>query len=122
MRQTLGSWCVGDEEEVYDFCSDHLQEHSKRLFSTVPRAYFTVFRCLTEGCASVDGTPLLVHVMESSWTGTFLSCFYFIVYICVVLGVFNIITGILVEKTIASAKLGQKILEEDKRQKLQHNS
>jgi len=122
MRQTLGRWCVErDGEEAYEWCAGHLQDYSGRLFSTVPRACFTVFRCFTEGCMSVDGTPLLVHVMEASWAGFFTALVYFFVYICVVFGIFNIITGILVEKTVSCGHLREAVIEEDKRQKLRRH-
>lgn len=123
MRQTLGRWCVGgDGEEALEFCAGHLQDFSPRLFSTVPRACFTVFRCFTEGCISVDGTPLLVHVMEASWEGLTIACIYFFVYICVVFGIFNIITAILVEKTVSCGNLREAVVEEDKRQRLRRHS
>jgi hypothetical protein len=119
MRQTVGRWCALEGEERSVHCSSgHLAEFSKDLFSTVPRACFTVFRCFTEGCESVDGTPLLVHVLEASWPGTCLACIYSVVYMFVVFGVFNIITGVLVEKSIASARLGEIAVAQERKQKM----
>ncbi|CAK0854808.1 unnamed protein product [Prorocentrum cordatum] len=119
MRQTLGRWCVGNEDERSQYCkTGHLADYTENLFSTLPRACFTVFRCFTEGCESVDGTPLLVHILEIPFFGTCAVCCYFAVYMFVVFGVFNIITGVLVEKSIASARLSELAVAQEMKQNM----
>merc|ERR1719329_1779733 len=110
MRQTLGRWC----EDESDLCtSSHLLEYGEQLFSDVPRACFTIFRCFTEGCASVDGTPLLVHIYENNWTGPIIVGVYILAFLVVTFGLFNLIMAVFVENTVETAKL-----DDQKRQRL----
>ena len=83
MRQTLGKWCL--EEDPY--CNnEHLIMNSEILFSFVPRSCFTIFRCLTEGCSSVDGTPLLIHIYDNGYFGAGMVILYMLVYLWVTFG------------------------------------
>lgn len=114
MRQTLGEWC--NPESIYGersgkddtWCpNEHLLQNSEMLFSTVPRACFTVFRCLTEGCVSVDGTPLMVHVFENSTGGSIIVVIYLVTFVIVTFGLFNLIMSVFVENTMEHAKLDE---------------
>lgn len=105
LRQTIGQWCnmavMGDDV----FCpNQHLQQHNEALFSTVGRSCFTVFRCFTEGCASVDGTPLMTHMFENGGSSTSLVMTYLLTYIIVTFGLFNLIAAVFVETTMEAAK------------------
>jgi len=70
-------------------------------FQTVPRAMFTIFRCSFGDCSTSGGTPLFEHVIEVyGWFWSFAyCCFVFMV----VIGLFNVISAIFVENTMASA-------------------
>jgi len=97
----LGEWCKNGD----DFCaSAHLNIYGPKLFSSLSRSCFTAFRCLTEGCNSYDGTPLLLHVYEASWAGSAIVGFYVLAYLAVTFGLFNLILGVFVESTMESAK------------------
>merc|ERR1719329_1797406 len=106
IRQTLGQWCMNGRSKL---CSqEHLAEYGQQLFKTVPRACFTVFRCFTEGCASVDGTPLLTHIYENSWYGQVMVYVYILCFLAVTFGLFNLIMAVFVENTMESAKLDER--------------
>lgn len=81
----------------------HLSQHYAELFSSTPRCMFTVFRCLTDGCGSVDGTPLSVYFYDSH--GIVFILAYVTVVIFIMFGVFNLIMAIFVEKTLETAKV-----------------
>lgn len=103
-RQTIGIWC-SNQEFYTSYCpSVHLQDANEALFGTVPRSCFTVFRCFTEGCASSDGTPLLVHLYSMSWIGQVIVVVYMIAFIFVTFGLFNLILAVLVESTLKQAR------------------
>lgn len=106
IRQTLGRWCMNGRSELCH--QDHLAEYGPLLFKTVPRACFTVFRCFTEGCASVDGTPLLTHIYENSWYGQVMVYVYILCFLAVTFGLFNLIMAVFVENTMESAKLDER--------------
>jgi len=70
-------------------------------FETVPRSMFTIFRCSFGDCSTAGGTPLFEHVTEAHgfiWS-LILSGFLFMVAI----GLFNVISAIFVDSTLASA-------------------
>jgi len=71
------------------------------LFQTLPRAMLTVFRCSFGDCSTSDGDPLIdLLVMENSlWWGALYSLFTFMV----VIGLFNVISAIFVQSTLAYA-------------------
>lgn len=110
---------LGHEEPSYwtDICQDvegtpawqacsvsaaHLQTNYKQLFGNVMRSMFTSFRCFTDGCTSVDGSPLLAYIYNTH--GTFVVIAYMIVTLFVMFGLFNLIMAIFVENTIDNAK------------------
>merc|ERR1712093_29376 len=99
MRQTMGEWCLTEDGVCQP---DHLATYGVDLFGTLWRSCFTVFRCLTEGCTSPDGTPLLIHIMMSSWAGTAMVMLYTLVFLAVTFGLFNLILAVFVEHTMAS--------------------
>mmetsp|Transcript_89968 Transcript_89968/g.280022 ORF Transcript_89968/g.280022 Transcript_89968/m.280022 type:complete len:754 (-) Transcript_89968:65-2326(-) len=80
----------------------HLDKYRHELFGDLSRSFFTVFRCLTDGCSSVDGTPLIPHLVNVY--GTWLFYLYMILMSSVIFGLFNLIMAVMVEGTIQSAK------------------
>merc|ERR1719329_112870 len=106
MRETMGQWCQPDREGRTDaFCThEHLAEYAPQLFSTVPRSCFTMFRCLTEGCESADGTPLMVHILEDGQHGFLIVLLYNMCFLVVTFGLFNLIMAVFVETTLEAAK------------------
>merc|ERR1719428_101230 len=75
------------------------------LFSTVPRSMFTIFRCLTEGCADADGTPLLVKLGELY--GFQLLGGYVLVFVLVTYGLENLIVAVFIESTLEAARMNE---------------
>jgi hypothetical protein len=127
-RQTIGA----DDQIIFQERSDkaedcsfgdsdclankHLQDNSKMMFGTVLGSCFTIFRCLTEGCTSPDGTPFTLFLYEASFLGKALTFCWVCVYLIVTFGLFNLIMSVFVENTMESARLDDK-----KRQKLRRN-
>jgi len=64
-------------------------------FQTVPAAMFTVFRCLTDGCAAYNGTPLQEHIREEY--GLIFIVPYVLVIMIVIFGLFNLIMAVFVD-------------------------
>jgi len=73
----------------------------EKYFQTVPRAMFTMFRCSFGDCSTDAGTPLFEHVTEvhGAFWSLLYSCFVFVM----VIGLFNVISAIFIENTLASA-------------------
>lgn len=93
-------------------------EHIQLYFATVPRSMFTMFRCSFGDCSTAAGTPLFEHVTEEH--GGFWSLLYTCFVFVVVIGLFNVISAIFVENTLASAselaaKKRRKLLEDPER-------
>jgi len=76
LRQTVGnvtesiggcdvSTCVGINCTNCNDSALHLIKYREILFGTLGRSMLTVFRCLTDGCSSVDGTPLPIYSWEA---------------------------------------------------------
>mmetsp|Transcript_51759 Transcript_51759/g.160531 ORF Transcript_51759/g.160531 Transcript_51759/m.160531 type:complete len:304 (+) Transcript_51759:3-914(+) len=63
---------------------------------------FTVFRCFTDGCSSVDGTPLAPYFYDT-FGSTAIVC-YMLVVLFVTFGLFNLIMAVFVESTIENAR------------------
>jgi len=80
----------------------HFSQYRMTLFGSVGRSMLTVFRCFTDGCSSVDGTPLPVYIWDAY--GSLAVMFYVIVILFVTFGLFNLIMAIFVESTFESAK------------------
>merc|ERR1719195_2108102 len=72
-----------------------------RYFANVPRAMFTIVRCSFGDCSTESGTPLFEHV-TTSYGGTW-SLIYCVFIFIVVIGLFNVISAIFVENTLAAA-------------------
>jgi len=70
-------------------------------FQSVPRSMFTIFRCSFGDCSTKGGTPIFEHVSESH--GSFWSFTYSLFMFIVVIGLFNVISAIFVENTMAFA-------------------
>jgi len=76
--------------------------YREELFSTISRSMFTIFVCLTDGCANYDGTPISLHLFDRYGTKFFIAyCFAIVV---VTFGLFNLIMAIFVENTMEAAK------------------
>jgi len=100
---------------------DPTREHNDNVehhFQTVPRAIFTIFRCSFGDCSTSTGTPLFELVTEDhgAFWGLVYSCFLFVV----VIGLFNVISAIFIENTLASAselaaKKRREVLEDRER-------
>jgi len=71
-------------------------------FSSVPKAMFTVVRCMTSECTDFNGRPLILTLLaEHGWLLGFL---YVVFILMTLLGLFNLITAIFVENVVAAAK------------------
>lgn len=101
---------VGHDKEL----DESVIPYSDDLFGTVPRSMFTVFRCLTDGCSSVDGTPLVVHMMEAYGWHFMLS--YSLAIVMLVFGLFNLFMAIFVENTMQTAKMNDQKVAAARRQ------
>jgi len=76
-------------------------EQVQTYFEDVPRSMFTMVRCSFGDCTTDGGTPIFEHVTlfrGGVWSFVY-SCFNFIV----VIGLFNVISAIFVESTMAAA-------------------
>lgn len=82
--------------------ADYLQDHASQMFGNVLRSMFTVFRCFTDGCASLDGTPLVPYFYDTH--GILFVLSYMLVILFVTFGLFNLVMAVFVENTIVSAK------------------
>merc|ERR1711937_728644 len=78
----------------------------------------TVFRCVTDGCSAHDGTPLQVHVYEIY--GPTFALVYYIVYLSVAFGLFNLIMSIFIQAVLdcSVGRLQQQL--GDQRSYMQH--
>jgi len=71
-------------------------------FSSVPKAMFTVVRCMTSECTDFNGRPLILTLLaEHGWLLGFL---YVVFILMTLLGLFNLFTAIFVENAVAAAK------------------
>eukprot|EP00929_Paragymnodinium_shiwhaense_P114167 TRINITY_DN824_c0_g3_i1.p1 TRINITY_DN824_c0_g3~~TRINITY_DN824_c0_g3_i1.p1 ORF type:complete len:713 (-),score=210.03 TRINITY_DN824_c0_g3_i1:187-2325(-) len=70
-------------------------------FSDVPRSMFTVFRCSFGDCSSSGGVPIFEHV--DIHYGTAYSLIYCVFVFSMTIGLFNVISAIFVESTLAAA-------------------
>jgi len=103
--------------QVSNTCTTVSDSHAQlarwkdELFGSVPRSMFTVFRCFTDGCVSMDGTPLPLLLWDVY--GIAAITIYVICTMLVIFGIFNLIAAIFVENTLENSKL-----DEDRRQHL----
>eukprot|EP00929_Paragymnodinium_shiwhaense_P096780 TRINITY_DN58470_c0_g4_i1.p1 TRINITY_DN58470_c0_g4~~TRINITY_DN58470_c0_g4_i1.p1 ORF type:complete len:670 (+),score=121.68 TRINITY_DN58470_c0_g4_i1:67-2076(+) len=76
-------------------------DHTAAYFSNVPRAMVTTFRCSFGDCSDIGGTPLFEHISKEYGLGY--SLFYCIFAFSMSIGMFNVISAIFVESTLAAA-------------------
>lgn len=88
--------------------------HRDELFSTVDKSMFTVFRCLTDGCTNVDGTPLNQRLMEEY--GLLFMLVYCLLVVLITFGLFNLFMAIFVESTMQTAKFNDQKVAAARRQ------
>merc|ERR1712139_489389 len=80
-------------------------EHVSLYFNSVPRSMFTVFRCSFGDCSSRGGMPIFEHVYHHY--GFRYSAVYALFVFVVTIGLFNVISAIFVESTMAAAIASQ---------------
>eukprot|EP00929_Paragymnodinium_shiwhaense_P114165 TRINITY_DN824_c0_g2_i2.p1 TRINITY_DN824_c0_g2~~TRINITY_DN824_c0_g2_i2.p1 ORF type:complete len:710 (-),score=132.97 TRINITY_DN824_c0_g2_i2:497-2626(-) len=85
-RETLGHRKI---ENIFEY------------FQDVPRSMFTVFRCSFGDCSSAGGMPIFEHV-EIHY-GVFYSLLYCLFMFSMTIGLFNVISAIFVDATLAAA-------------------
>jgi len=113
MPKAMASWGC-NSGKLCTRGQDHLTKYRDELFGTVGRAMFTVFRCFTDGCVSLDGTPLPVYLWDTF--GPFAVAAYVLCILFVIFGLFNLIMAIFVESTMKAAKV-----DADRRRVLRQN-
>eukprot|EP00927_Polykrikos_kofoidii_P038332 TRINITY_DN3266_c0_g2_i2.p1 TRINITY_DN3266_c0_g2~~TRINITY_DN3266_c0_g2_i2.p1 ORF type:complete len:806 (+),score=128.74 TRINITY_DN3266_c0_g2_i2:285-2702(+) len=122
LRQTVGTLSAttttaGDSCRETGSCSEkdisfeHVRHHNGSLFATVPWAMFTVFRCLTDGCSSADGTPLNIHLHRMYGAGFLLP--YWFTFIFFTWGLFNLVMAIFVENVMEAARQKRELVQRD---------
>ena len=70
-------------------------------FKNIPNSMFTLFRCFTDGCSALDGSPLAERLR--SMYGTPFTVGYVCVTMLVAVGIFNMIMAIFLENATTSA-------------------
>lgn len=85
-----------------------------KFFENVPRSMFTVFRCSFGDCSTDGGVPLfeVVHLHF----GSAFTLIYVLMTFAVTVGLFNVISAIFVESTMAAAMAG---VQQEKGERLQ---
>jgi len=71
-------------------------------FNSVPRSMFTTFRCSFGDCSTSGGVPIFEHVHAEY--GALASMFYCCFVFTITIGLFNVISAIFVESTMAAAQ------------------
>jgi len=89
-----------DKENIYDY------------FSTVPRSMFTVFRCSFGDCSSSAGVPIFEHI-TTQYGGVY-SLLYCLFTFVIAIGLFNVISAIFVESTMAAALASELAKKQDR--------
>eukprot|EP00929_Paragymnodinium_shiwhaense_P005546 TRINITY_DN10770_c0_g2_i1.p1 TRINITY_DN10770_c0_g2~~TRINITY_DN10770_c0_g2_i1.p1 ORF type:complete len:694 (+),score=131.89 TRINITY_DN10770_c0_g2_i1:132-2213(+) len=94
-------------------------EHQRiyEYFFNVPRAMVTTFRCSFGDCTTIQGTPIFEHVDEVYGMG--FSLFYCLFAFAMSIGMFNVISAIFVQSTMAAATALQ---NKNKKERLQNES
>eukprot|EP00413_Alexandrium_margalefii_P021203 CAMPEP_0204553338 /NCGR_PEP_ID=MMETSP0661-20131031/27293_1 /ASSEMBLY_ACC=CAM_ASM_000606 /TAXON_ID=109239 /ORGANISM="Alexandrium margalefi, Strain AMGDE01CS-322" /LENGTH=572 /DNA_ID=CAMNT_0051560375 /DNA_START=14 /DNA_END=1732 /DNA_ORIENTATION=- len=98
-------YCQGRDAADAARCAasvEHLLAYRPQLFGGLSRSVFTTFRCITDGCSSVDGTPMIPHF--SNIYGVWVIWLYMLIMVFVIFGLFNLIMAVMVEGTLDSAK------------------
>jgi hypothetical protein len=86
------------------------KENISEYFDTVPRSMFTVFRCSFGDCSTSGGVPIFEYVTEA-YGGVYAFAYCMFVFLMTI-GLFNVISAIFVDSTMAAAAT----LNEKKRQ------
>jgi len=83
------------------YLGNQVQQHISTAFDTVPRALFTTFSCSFGNCIDIEGVSIFHHVeiVYGYWYTGLYAVFTFTVTI----GLFNVISAIFVEVTLAAA-------------------
>eukprot|EP00445_Apocalathium_hangoei_P038857 CAMPEP_0203949944 /NCGR_PEP_ID=MMETSP0359-20131031/84221_1 /ASSEMBLY_ACC=CAM_ASM_000338 /TAXON_ID=268821 /ORGANISM="Scrippsiella Hangoei, Strain SHTV-5" /LENGTH=615 /DNA_ID=CAMNT_0050882019 /DNA_START=125 /DNA_END=1972 /DNA_ORIENTATION=- len=84
-----------------EFLGRHPQENVFEYFQNVPRSMFTTFRCSFGDCTTAGGMPIFEHVHLAY--GASASFFYCVFIFAITIGLFNVISAIFVETTMAAA-------------------
>jgi len=71
-------------------------------FRSVVWSMFTLFRCFTDGCSAVNGTPLHVHLAEE--LGVLFMVAYVCVFLFVTIGIFNLIMGVFIDNVFTASR------------------
>jgi len=77
------------------------KENVYELFNSVPRSMFTTFRCSFGDCSTSGGMPIFEHVHNEY--GAVASIAYCCFLFTITIGLFNVISAIFVESTMAAA-------------------
>eukprot|EP00929_Paragymnodinium_shiwhaense_P099463 TRINITY_DN6111_c0_g2_i1.p1 TRINITY_DN6111_c0_g2~~TRINITY_DN6111_c0_g2_i1.p1 ORF type:complete len:655 (-),score=105.85 TRINITY_DN6111_c0_g2_i1:201-2165(-) len=84
-----------------EFLGRQEEDHTHSYFSDVPRAMITTFRCSFGDCTDLAGTPIFEHVDKKHGIG--FSVFYCLFAFTMSIGMFNVISAIFVQSTLAAA-------------------
>jgi len=76
--------------------------YGEEFFGDVPTSMFTLFRCLIGDCSTRTGQSLTAHFAEGY--GTRFYVLYGVGMICIIFGLFNVITALFVESTLSGLK------------------
>jgi hypothetical protein len=98
MRETLGA-------------NEKGEGHGAECFSTLARAFFTMFVCVVAGdCSDEHGRP--IFVLASAKYGWAYGMIYLLTLLFMIFGLFNVIIAIYVENTVAAAKCNEMKIKE----------
>eukprot|EP00929_Paragymnodinium_shiwhaense_P099464 TRINITY_DN6111_c0_g2_i2.p1 TRINITY_DN6111_c0_g2~~TRINITY_DN6111_c0_g2_i2.p1 ORF type:complete len:670 (-),score=87.69 TRINITY_DN6111_c0_g2_i2:298-2175(-) len=84
-----------------EFLGRQEEDYTYTYFSNVPRAMVTTFRCSFGDCTDLAGTPIFEHVDAQYGMG--FSIFYCLFAFTMSIGMFNVISAIFVQSTLAAA-------------------
>eukprot|EP00929_Paragymnodinium_shiwhaense_P099466 TRINITY_DN6111_c0_g3_i1.p1 TRINITY_DN6111_c0_g3~~TRINITY_DN6111_c0_g3_i1.p1 ORF type:complete len:523 (-),score=118.79 TRINITY_DN6111_c0_g3_i1:67-1635(-) len=84
-----------------EFLGREPHDNVYEYFNDVPRAMVTTFRCSFGECSSIDGTPIFEHVNANYGLG--FSVLYCLFAFSMSIGMFNVISSIFVQSTMAAA-------------------
>jgi len=73
---------------------------NREEFSSMYISMLTIFRCVTDGCTAHDGTPLQNPLYELY--GPMFAFMYFVLYLAVTIGLFNLIMSIFIQTVLES--------------------
>jgi len=93
LRETI------DPNEVLANAEDNILEY----FNSVPRSFFTVFRCIVIGeCSDTKGRPVMVLLTDTQ--GWAFGALYCVMAVFMSFGLFNVIVAMFVENVVQAAK------------------